>query len=88
MQLNHCFPECSFTDYGPNCNTSCGEDCQHRTCNHTTGYCLACADDRFGNLCENELPAKGGHTVIKTRQRYVLICFFLMFYLMKKVLYI
>uniref|UniRef100_A0A8W8P720 Laminin EGF-like domain-containing protein n=1 Tax=Magallana gigas TaxID=29159 RepID=A0A8W8P720_MAGGI len=72
FQIGHCFDcidgfngdmceECSFTDYGPNCNTSCSKDCQHGLCNHTTGHCLACAEDRFGNLCENKLPANGGY---------------------------
>lgn len=66
MQLNHCFPEYPFTVYGPNCNTSCSEDCQHRFCNHITGHCLECSEDLFGNMCENELPAEGEHQIFKT----------------------
>lgn len=66
MLLNHYFPECPSTVYGPNCNTSCSEHCQHRLCNHTTGHCLACVEDRVGNLCENNLPAKGEHRVFNT----------------------
>lgn len=87
MQLNHCFPECSFTNYGPNCNTSCSEYCKLRMCNHTTGHCLTCADDRFGNLCENELPAKGECQILD----WIKMCFnllFKMFHLIKKVLFV
>lgn len=73
MQLNHYFPECPFTVYGPNCNTSCSEHCQHRICNHITGHCVACAEDRSGNLCKNELPAKGENQVFNTGYQYVLI---------------
>lgn len=79
MLLNHYFSECPFTVYGPNCNTSCSEHCQHRLCNHTTGHCLACDDGRSGNLCENELPAKGEHRVFNTGY-FFFICYLRYFF--------
>lgn len=45
--------ECSSSQFGPNCNTSCSEYCLDRKCNQSTGHCLACIDAHYGLLCEN-----------------------------------
>lgn len=45
--------ECSSSQFGPNCNTSCSEYCLERICNQSTGHCLACIDAHSGLLCEN-----------------------------------
>lgn len=44
--------ECSSSQFGPNCNTSCSEYCRDRKCNQSTGHCLACLEARSGLLCE------------------------------------
>lgn len=49
-------PECSSSQFGPNCNTSCSEYCLDRECNQSTGHCLACIDAHSGLFCEKINP--------------------------------
>lgn len=50
--------ECASTQFGPNCNTSCSENCLDRICNQSTGHCLYCINSRFGLFCESDISSE------------------------------